>query len=114
MILPRTSPPKKQRIDFEAIKAASLRSLPDLVNRWVPGGKMFGREYTVRNPKRGDRNEGNFKINLDSGRWADFATEAKGGDAISLAAYLFDITQVEAARRLAVMLGIEVGDDRAE
>ena len=43
-----------------------------------------------------------------SGKWADFAlADARGGDVVSLAAYLGNIRQVEAAERLAVMLGIE-------
>ena len=40
------------------------------------------------NPTRPDRRAGSFKVNLRTGRWADFATGDKGGDAVSLAAYL--------------------------
>jgi hypothetical protein len=36
-----------------------------------------------------DQNPGSFSINVRTGRWADFATGDKGGDVISLAAYLF-------------------------
>jgi DNA primase len=52
------------------------------------------------------RKSGSFKINLRSGRWADFATGAKGGDVISLAAHLFGLSQVEAARKIAAMVAI--------
>ena len=62
-------------------------------------------EAVVRNPTRNDRGPGSFKINLRSGKWADFATPDKGGDVISLAAYLSGLRQTEAARRLADMLG---------
>jgi hypothetical protein len=58
------------------------------------------------NPKRPDRHLGSFRINLATGKWADFATGDRGGDPVSLAAYLFGLTQVEAARRLADMLGV--------
>jgi len=51
-------------------------------------------------------------VNLRSGRWADFATGAKGGDVISLAAYLFGLSQVEAARQVAAMLAIDAGRTR--
>ena len=45
---------------------------------------------------------------METGRWADFALpDARGRDPISLAAYLFDLSQVEAARNLAQMLGVE-------
>ena len=91
---------------FEAINTAARSRLPDLLARWLPGGRRLGREYVARNPKRDDRRPGSFKVNLHSGRWADFATGAQGGDPVSLAAYLHDLTQGEAARRLADMLGV--------
>ena len=94
-------------IDFAAINAAALAVLPGLLDRWLPDGRVeAGREYVARNPRRDDRRLGSFKINLHTGRWADFATGDKGGDVISLAAYLADIRQIEAARELAAMLGI--------
>ena len=45
----------------------------------------------ARNPTRPDRRPGSFKINLTTGRWADFATGDRGGDPVSLAAYLFGL-----------------------
>lgn len=92
-------------IDFARINSAALAVLPSIFDRWMPGGKRVGREYVARNPKRADRSPGSFRVNLNSGRWADFATDDAGGDPISLAAYLFDLRQVEAARRVAAMLG---------
>jgi hypothetical protein len=53
------------------------------------------------NPLREDSRPGSFKVNLRTGRWADFATGDKGGDAISLLAYLRRLPQAEAARLLA-------------
>ena len=63
----------------------------------------------ARNPRRSDTNPGSFSINLQTGRWADFATGDKGGDPISLAAYLYDLSQLDAAKNLARMLGLEGG-----
>src|SRR5262245_57931130 len=96
-------------IDFDRIKHAALGSLSLILARWLPGGRRSGHEYVVRNPKRADRMAGSFSINLRTGRWADFATGDGGGDVISLAAYLFDLSQGEAARRLADMLGLGEG-----
>lgn len=93
-------------INFAAVNRAALGRLPDVLARWLPGGRIKGREYVVRNPKRHDARPGSFKINLNTGRWGDFATGDRGGDPISLAAYLADCSQVEAARRLAAMLGL--------
>jgi len=59
----------------------------------------------ARNPRRNDRRPGSFKVNLRSGRWADFATGDAGGDLISLRAYLDGIRQGEAARRITREIG---------
>jgi hypothetical protein len=96
------------RIDFEGVNRAALATLPALVARWLPDGRREGHEWAARNPLRADRHLGSFRINLRTGRWADFATGDKGGDVISLAAYLDGCSQSEAACKLAAMLGIEV------
>ncbi len=95
-------------LDFAVINAAALSQLPVLLDRWLPEGKVQGHEYVARNPRRTDRHPGSFKLNIRTGRWADFATDARGGDVISLAAYLFGLKQGEAARKLAEMLGVSV------
>lgn len=97
-------------IDFAAVNRAALGRLPDILARWLPGGRIEGREYVVRNPKRHDQRPGSFKINIDTGRWADFATGDRGGDPISLAAFLFGLRQVEAAQQLGEMLGLSNGE----
>lgn len=94
------------RIDFEAVNTAALRMLPALCARWLPGGKIVGREYVARNPKRSDKKPGSFSVNVKTGRWADFSTGEKGGDPVSLAAFLFDLSQGDAAERLAEMLNL--------
>ena len=99
-----------QHLDFDAINSAGLASLPVLLRRWLPNGHLVGREYTARNPKRADRRPGSFSINVSNGKWADFATGDKGGDVVSLAAYLSGTGQAEAARALADMLGVRGHD----
>ena len=94
------------RLDFPAINSAALAVLPSLLARWAPGGVVWGSEYIARNPTRTDRKAGSFKVNVRSGKWADFATGDKGGDVVSLAAYLVGSGQVEAAHDLADMLGL--------
>jgi hypothetical protein len=97
---------RRGRIDFPAINRAALASLPVLLRRWLPDGRLVGQEYTARDPTRDDRRPGSFRINVNSGRWSDFATGDAGGDVVSLAAYLSGTGQVEAARALADMLGV--------
>jgi hypothetical protein len=99
---------KNIRLDFQAINRAALGTLLVILQRWLPDGRHIGHEWVARNPRRLDHHAGSFKINLQTGRWSDFATGDSGGDVISLAAYLVGVGQGEAARRLAVMLGMGV------
>ena len=93
-------------IDFDRVNASALPLLPTLVDRWLPGGRREGREWVARNPRRADRSPGSFRVNMQSGKWDDFATGDAGGNPVSLAAFLFDLSQSEAARRLAEMIGV--------
>lgn len=95
-------------VDFARINAAALAALPALLARWLPDGKWVANEYVARNPKRADRRPGSFKINGRTGCWGDFAINVRGGDVVSLAAYLGDLRQLEAAQGLARALGIEL------
>ena len=99
---------RRNVVNFQAVNQAALRCLPFLLRQWCPDGKRCGREYVARNPRRpSDDNPGSFSISLETGRWADFAeTGVRGGDVVSLAAYLFRTSQVEAARSLAEVLGV--------
>jgi hypothetical protein len=100
---------RKDPIDFRAINADALTCLPAILHRLLPDGKIEGREFRALNPRRADRHRGSFSINVRTGKWSDFATGDKGGDPISLVAYLEGCTQLEAARRLARMLGLDAG-----
>ncbi|MFM9941242.1 MAG: hypothetical protein ACKVP7_17300 [Hyphomicrobiaceae bacterium] len=96
----------RTKIDFETINRTALARLPDLCAQWLPDGRRRGHEFVARNPVRADRRAGSFSVNLSTGRWADFAVGARGGDPVSLAAYLSGLGQADAARRLAEMLGV--------
>jgi putative DNA primase/helicase len=97
----------RRHVDFEAVNAAALPHLLDLCRRWLPGGRLIGREWTCGSlagePGRSCR------VNLESGKWADFATGERGGDPVSLAAAVWKVTQAEAALRLAELLSVRVG-----
>jgi hypothetical protein len=97
----------KDGLDFAAINQAALAAFPAVLNKLLPKGKTVGREIVALNPRRADRNLGSFKVNRFNGRWCDFATGDRGGDPISLVAFLADVSQGEAARLLARMLGLE-------
>ena len=99
-------------IDFAEINRAALAAFPVVLARILPGGKRVGAEIVALNPRRADRHLGSFKINRYNGKWADFSTGDKGGDPISLVAYLAGVSQAEAARLLARMLGLETRGPR--
>ena len=105
-MLPSRTVAGNHRIDFKRVATDALPLLPAIARRWLPQGCRSGSEWIARNPTRADRRVGSFKINLRTGKWADFATGERGGDVISLAAYLFGLSQVAAARKVADMLGI--------
>ena len=92
-------------LDFQRVVIRALSRAPQLVPSWLPEGRKLGEEWVARNPRRNDRRPGSFKVNLRSGRWADFATGDAGGDLISLRAYLDGIRQGEAARRITREIG---------
>jgi len=96
-----------RRIDFDGINRAALPVLSSLCARWLPDGRRVGHEWVARNPRRNDRRPGSFRVNLLTGKWADFATGDRGGDVVSLAALISGIGQAEAARSLAQCLGVQ-------
>ncbi len=98
------------RIDFDAVNRAALHQVGILLKSFLPSGKVDGDEYVALNPRRNDRHLGSFRINMTTGQWADFALDdVRGGDLVSLVAYLHDENQVEAARRLGHMVGAHHG-----
>ena len=106
---------RPRAIDFRATNAAALACLGAVLFRLAPGGKVVGGEYVALNPRRADKRTGSFKVRFlgpRAGAWSDFATGDKGGDVVSLIAYLDGVSQVEAARRLARLLGLEGGGSR--
>ena len=96
-----------RKIAFQRIAEASLAASDVLVSRWLPDGRREGAEWVATNPTRTDKRRGSFKANLRTGRWSDFAVGASGGDLISLAAYLYRLSQGHAAVKIAGALGID-------
>jgi hypothetical protein len=94
------------RVDFAAIKAASVGAAEMLVSRWLPHGRRVANEWVATNPTRPDCKPGSFKINLMTGVWADFATGETGGDMIDLHQYLYGGDTLNAAADVGDLLGV--------
>jgi hypothetical protein len=95
--------------DFEAVARAALAQASDLLQRWFPAGKFRGREFVVGDLS-GAAGE-SLSVNTQTGEWADFSTDDRGRDLISLYAAIHRIRQLEAGKRLSDILG-GVADDR--
>ena len=91
---------KQEKINFERLNLQIYPIFVELLVGLLPEGKLENREYVALNPTRCDKHLGSFRINILSGKWADFATGDKGGDFISLWAYVKGMSQIEAARAL--------------
>ncbi|MBK9655065.1 MAG: DUF927 domain-containing protein [Rhodanobacteraceae bacterium] len=102
--------PRNPRRAFHEIAAAALSAVDQVLSRWLPQGKREGHEWKARNPTRNDSRPGSFSISLNNGKWADFASDARGGDLVALVAYLEGCTQGAAADKLADFLGLRSGD----
>lgn len=98
---------KRGRADYQGINSAARAALPSLLRSWLPAGQQRGAEYVAKNPTRQDERAGSFKVNVHTGKWADFATGDRGGDPVSLYAYLNGLSQGKAVRALARELGVE-------
>lgn len=101
---------RRQNIDIPdfiaRVNRAVLPRLEALCANLTSGGKRIGHEYVALNPVRKDTSPGSFKINLRTGRWADFATGDAGGDPVSLYAYLKGVKQFQAAKALGEQYGV--------
>ena len=95
------------------VAAVAMLHADSLLPELLPEGTRKGAEWWSRNPARGDRHAGSFSVSLHSGRWHDFASGDSGGDLVSLAAYLWGVRQLDAARDLARRLGLDVLEEPA-
>lgn len=89
------------KLDFEGLASRLLAGARALVEEWLPGGKYRGHEYLIGNLS-GEPGE-SLSINVNTGKWSDFASGEKGGDLISLYAAVKRIGQGAAAKELGAL-----------
>lgn len=92
-------------IDFRALNEALLSRARELVSAWLPGGTAHGHEYKCGSLAGGEGSS--CSVNLNDGKWADFAGDERGGDLLSLYAAIHEIDQGQAALRVAREEGLE-------
>jgi hypothetical protein len=88
------------------INRAALDALQAILARWFSDDGQNLQHKRIAWNMQADRNAGSFSIDLITGRWTNFVTGDRGSDIIGLASHLLNIDQIEAACRLAAMLGM--------
>jgi hypothetical protein len=89
------------------VESVIIERTEEIVMRLLPDGHRSGQEWITRNPCREDHSPGSFRVNLISGKWADFAYDAKGSNVIWLAKFVCHLsTYKEARTRLAYLLDL--------
>lgn len=83
---------------YDIVSARLLANAQAWLETVLPKGRRQGREWCVAG-LHGEPGQ-SLKINIDSGKWQDFATGEKGGDLIALYAALRQIDQHEALEQL--------------
>lgn len=99
----------QDQIDFPRLAAELLSRAETLIPQWLQGGKRNGPEWECADLSGGHGTS--CKVNLCTGKWADFATDDCGGDLIALYGAIHGIKNGPAARRLMVELGWAQPDD---
>ena len=95
----------KPNINFHEVKEVLRGHEIYIIQNLLPNGRREGREWVCLNRTRKDQNLGSFKINMQNFKWADFSTNDKGGDIISLYAYVKGMSQLTAAKELMRIIG---------
>ncbi len=92
-------------IKFADLASALLDRIEMLVPAWLPGGHRRGPEYVCGSLQGGSGSS--CSINMVTGQWADFASDEKGGDLVSLYAACHGLTMGKAALKVARDEGLE-------
>ena len=93
---------------IDAVNRAALARLPEVLARILPRGRKIGAQYRVGSLDGEPGDSLAVALTGDRrGAWSDFAAGCRGGDPVSLAAAVWRVRQIEAAQRLAAMLGME-------
>lgn len=89
-----------KELDFEGLANYLLGRSMEVITRLLPNGKLRGNEYVCGDLDGGEGDS--MRVNTNTGLWAEFNGNEKGGDLISLYAAKNRIGNGEAAKRLAI------------
>ena len=83
------------KIDYKAVNDRLHGSALDYLEQWLPGGKKVAGEWVCGDLLGGKGRS--TSVNLVTGQWADFASDQRGGDLVSLYASINGLSMHEAA-----------------
>jgi putative DNA primase/helicase len=92
------------KLDFADVARSALTQSRTLLPRWLPGGRIDGHEFKAGSVQ-GEKGS-SLSINLNTGQWADFSTDEKGGDLISLFAAIRGMKQIDSMKDVAEQIGM--------
>lgn len=86
--------------DFKNLKQQYRQNPIAVLQQLVGQGRVEGSDYVALNPRRNDRKLGSFRIDINTGKFYDFATGDRGISIIDLAMFVYNCGIVEAAQKL--------------
>ncbi|MES3016185.1 MAG: hypothetical protein V4721_00335 [Bacteroidota bacterium] len=95
-------------IDFSFISRQALANAMSILQRLFPSGRMDGpNEFRVGGlDGHKASGKGSLSVNINTGKWADFATGQSGGDLVSLLAARDGMSQKDAADEMLQLIGM--------
>lgn len=81
-------------MNFDGLNHKLLPNASSLLVDWLPGGKIAGSEYEAATLWGGKGKS--VKVNIKTGKWAEFAGDEKGTDLVSLYAAIKGLSQRDA------------------
>ena len=93
-------------IDYPVLCAHALSQARSILEKWMPGGKVVGREYLCATIHGGVGTS--CSTNITTGVGGDFATDQTWGDLIKLVTVVDGVAPHEAAARIASFIGADL------
>lgn len=87
-------------VNFQELKQRYSQYPIEILKRLLGNGKIEGGDYVILNPRRNDSRLGSFRIDIQTGRFHDFAIGDRGGSILDLASFVYDCDLLTAARKL--------------
>ncbi len=93
-------------IDYPTLARLALPQAREILEKWMPGGKVVGREYLCATVHGGAGTS--CSTNITTGIGGDFATNQAWGDLIKLVTVVDGVPPHEAAARIARFIGTDL------